>query len=256
MSRRSTSGPYLLSSPLHPGIVASRGPASGAVSHGRAARPAVLLPVPLRHVCLRSAGLKPFALDWCPSGHSRLLSRRILSRGVRPLPLHRCPAGSSRRVSGRGLSIDFQSVISTCCRPVPLGWFPPRCTRRGIAVYPDPAGRAYNNARAGVWQENGDPRVRNRCSGRETTSMSLQQPAQHVASPGGLPPRRSLHPPHSHRRRRPLPSACVCERCCHAQLVGPHHVTHTRTTSAGSSHGGPTGRGVVRQVHWLTAAPF
>ena len=149
-SRRSTSGPYMLSSPLHPGIAASRGPASGVVSHGAAARPAVLLPVLMRHVCLRSASLKPFALDWCPSGHSRLLSRRILSRGVRPLPLHRCPAGSSRRVSGRGLSIDFQSVISTCCGPVPLGWFPPRCAHRGVAVYPDPAGRAYSNARAGV----------------------------------------------------------------------------------------------------------
>ena len=30
----------------------------------------------------------------------------------------------------------------------------------------------------------------------------------------------------------------------------------TRTKLAGSSHGGPTGRGVVRQAHWLTAAPF
>ena len=149
-SRGSTSGPYLLSSPLRPGIAASRGPASGVVSHGRAARPAVLLPVPLRHVCLRSAGLKLFALDWCPSGHSRLLSRRILSCGVRPFTLHRCPEGSSRLVSGRPLSIDLRSVISTCCRPVPLGWFPHRCTRRGVAVYPDPAGRAYSNARAGV----------------------------------------------------------------------------------------------------------
>ena len=128
-SRGSTSGPYLLSSPLRPGIAASRGPASGVVSHGRAARPAVLLPVPLRHVCLRSAGFKPFALDWCPSGHSRLISRRILSRGVRPFPVHRCPAGSSRLVSGRPLSIDLRSVISTCCRPVPLGCFPPRCIR-------------------------------------------------------------------------------------------------------------------------------
>jgi hypothetical protein len=128
-SRGSTSGPYLLSSPLRPGIAASRGPASGVVSHGRAARPAVLLPVPLRHVCLRSAGFKPFALDWCPSGHSRLISRRILSRGVRPFPVHRCPAGSSRLVSGRCLSIDLGSVISTCCRPVPLGCFPPRCIR-------------------------------------------------------------------------------------------------------------------------------
>ena len=149
-SRGSTSGPYLLSSRLRPGIAASRGPASGVVSHGPAARPAVLLPVPLRHVCLRSAGLKQFPLDWCPSGHSRLISRRILSRGVRPFPVHRCPAGSSRLVSGRPLSIDLRSVISTCCRPVPLGCFPPRCIRGGVAVYPDPAGRAYSNARAGV----------------------------------------------------------------------------------------------------------
>ena len=29
----------------------------------------------------------------------------------------------------------------------------------------------------------------------------------------------------------------------------------TRTKLAGSSHGGPTGRGDVRQAHWLTAAP-
>ena len=128
-SRGSTSGPYLLSSHLRPGIPASRGPASGVVSHGPAARPAVLLPVPLRHVCLRSAGLKQFALDWCPSGHSRLPSRRILSRGVRPIPLHWCPAGSSRLASVRPLSIDLGSVISTCCRPVPLGCFPPRCIR-------------------------------------------------------------------------------------------------------------------------------
>ena len=149
-SRGSTSGPYLLSSPLRSGLAASRGPASGVVSHGAARCPAVLLPLPLRHVGLRSAGLKQFALDWCPYGHSRLRSRRILSRGVRPVPLHRCPAGSSRFVSDRRLSIHFRSVISTCCGPVPLGWFPPRCTRRGVAVYPDPVGRAYSNARAGV----------------------------------------------------------------------------------------------------------
>ena len=128
-SRGSTSGPYLLSSHLRPGIAASRGPASGVLSHGPAARPAVLLPVPLRHVCLRSAGLKQFSLDWCPSGHSRLIPRWILSRGVRPFPVHRCPAGSSRLVSGRCLSIDLRSVISTCYRPVPLGCFPPRCIR-------------------------------------------------------------------------------------------------------------------------------
>ena len=149
-SRISTSGSYLLSSPLRPGIAASRGPASGVVSHGPAACTAVLLPVPVRHVCLRSAGLKLFALDWRPSGHSRLLSRRILSCGVRPFPLHRCPEGSSRLVSGRPLSIDLRSVISTCCRPVPLACFPPRCIRGGVAVYPDPAGRPYSNARAGV----------------------------------------------------------------------------------------------------------
>ena len=86
-SRGSTSGPYLLSSHLRPRRAASRVLASVVVSHGPAARPAVLLPVPMRRVCLRSAGLKLFALDWCPSGHSRLLSRRILSHGVRPIPL-------------------------------------------------------------------------------------------------------------------------------------------------------------------------
>ena len=149
-SRGSTSGPYLLSSHLRPGIPASRGPASGVVSHCPAGRPGVLLPAPLRHVCLRSAGLKQFALDWCPSGHSRLLSRRILSRGVRPIPLHWCPAGSSRLASVRPLSSDFRSFNSTCCGPVPLVWFPPRCTRRGVALYLDPRGRAYSNTRAGV----------------------------------------------------------------------------------------------------------
>ena len=142
-SRGSTSGPYLLSSHLRPGRAASRGPASGVVSHGPAARPAVLLPVSVRHVGLRSAGLKLLALDWCPSGHSRLLSRRILSHGIRPIPLYQCPAGASRLVSLRPLSIDFRSVISTCRGSIPLGWFPPRCTSRGVAVYPDPAGRAY-----------------------------------------------------------------------------------------------------------------
>ena len=149
-SRGSTSGPYLLSSHLRPGIAASRGPASGVVSHGPAARPAVLLPVPLRHVCVRSADLKQFPLDWCPCGHSRLICRRILSRGVRPFPVHRCPAGSSRLVSSRPLPIELRSVISTCCGRVPLGWFPHRCTRGAVAVYPDPAGRPYSNARAGV----------------------------------------------------------------------------------------------------------
>ena len=59
-SRGSTSAPYLLSSHLRPGIAASRGPASGVVSHGPAARPAVLLPVPLRHVAL-------FYVHRCPS---------------------------------------------------------------------------------------------------------------------------------------------------------------------------------------------
>ena len=149
-SRRSTSGPYLLSSHLRPRRAGSRGPASVVVSHGHAARPTVRLPVPMRRVCLRSAGVELFALDWCPSGHSRLLSRRILSHGVRPIPLYQCAAGSCRLVSIRPLSIDFRSVISTCCGPVPLGWFPPRCTSRGVAGYPDPAGRAYSNARAGV----------------------------------------------------------------------------------------------------------
>ena len=138
-----TSGPYQLSNPLCQRIAGSRGPASGVVSHGPAARPAVLLPVSVRHVGLRSAGLKLFALDWCPSGHSRMLSRRILSHGIRPIPLYQCPAGASRLVSLRPLSIDFRSVISTCRRSIPLGWFPPRCTSRGVAVYPDPAGRAY-----------------------------------------------------------------------------------------------------------------
>ena len=149
-SRRSTSEHYLLSSHLRPRRAASRGPASVVVSHGHAARPTVRLPVPMRRVCLRSAGVELFALDWCPSGHSRLLSRRILSHGVRPIPLYQCAAGSCRLVSIRPLSIDFRSVISTCCGPVPLGWFPPRCTRRGVAVYPDPAGRACSYARAGV----------------------------------------------------------------------------------------------------------
>ena len=139
-----TSGPYQLSNHLCQRIAGSRGPASGVVSHGPAVRAAVLLQVPVRHVCLNHlASLKPFDLDWHQSSDSRLLSRRIISRGVRSLPLHRCAAGSTRLVSGRPLSIDFRSLISTCCGPVPLAWFPPRCTRRGVAVYPDPARRAY-----------------------------------------------------------------------------------------------------------------
>ena len=149
-SRGSTSGPYFLSRHLRPGIPASRGPASGVVSHCPAGRLHVLLPEPLRHVCLRSAGLKQFPLAWCPSGQSSLLSRRIISCGVRPIPLHWCPAGSSRLASVRPLSSDFRSFNSTCCGPVPLVWFPPRCTRRGVALYLDPRGRAYSNTRAGV----------------------------------------------------------------------------------------------------------
>ena len=126
-SRGSTSGPYLLSSHLRPGIPASRGPASGVVSHCPAGRPGVLLPAPLRHVCLRSAGLKQFALDWCPSGHSRLLSRRILSRGVRSLPIlsicvRRAPlalfrAGHSRLTSGRSSRLVAGPFLLAGSRP-------------------------------------------------------------------------------------------------------------------------------------------
>jgi len=35
-------------------------------------------------------------------------------------------------------------------------------------------------------------------------------------------------------------------------IMGPT----ARTKSSGSSHGGPTGRGVVRHAHWRSAAPF
>ena len=65
----------------------------------------------------------------------------FLSIGVRLVTLHRC-AGSSRRAAGRPVSIDFRSVMSTCLGRVPLGWFTHRFTRRGVAVHPDPAGRA------------------------------------------------------------------------------------------------------------------
>ena len=104
-----------------PGSLLHVAPLPVVVAHGPPARPAGILPVPLQHDCLIPTGERQFPLDWCPSGHSRLLSSRILSRGVRPLPLHRCPAGYSRLVSGRPISIDFRSVISTCFRPVRLG---------------------------------------------------------------------------------------------------------------------------------------
>ena len=152
---------------------------------------------------LRSTGYRPFPLDWCPSGHSRLLSSRILSRGGRPLPLHPCPAVSSRLVSGRPLSIDFRPYISTCFRPVPLGWSPPRCTRRRVAVYPHRQGentemlvlgyaRTMETLVHATAAVAGRPRV-SQCSGRPS-----------MLYPVGEPPRRSPHPPHNARRRRPF----------------------------------------------------
>ena len=122
---------------------------------------------------------------------------------VVPSIFNGCPAGSSRLVSGRPLSIDFRSVISTCLRPVPLGWSPPRCTRRRVAVYPHRQGEntvmlvlAYVrtmvtpvHATAAVA---GRPRV-SQCSGRPS-----------MLYPVGEPPRQSPHPPHNARRRLPF----------------------------------------------------
>ena len=123
------------------GVLAAQGG-----GHGPAARPAVLLPVPMRHVCLMSAALRLFHLHWYPSGRSGLVSCRILSLGVRPLPRHRCPVGSSRLVSGMSLSIDLRSIHldlfhtrssrlatgrfhSACIWPVALGCLPVGCSR-------------------------------------------------------------------------------------------------------------------------------
>jgi hypothetical protein len=61
-----------------PGSLLHVAPLPGVCTHGTAARPAVILAVPLRHDFLGSSGERPFPLDWRPSGHSRLLSSRIL----------------------------------------------------------------------------------------------------------------------------------------------------------------------------------
>ena len=92
-------------------------PLPGVVSHGPAARPAGLLPVPLRHDCLRSTGERQFPLDWCQSGHSRLLSSRIISRGVRPLPLAFFRAGPSRSTSGLSSRLVSGPFILASSRP-------------------------------------------------------------------------------------------------------------------------------------------
>ena len=101
-------------------------------SHGPAARPVIIL---------QSPGGKLVS--------DQQVKHSFLSIGVRLVTLHRC-AGSSRRAAGRPVSIDFRSVMSTCLGRVPLGWFTQRLTRRGVAVHPDPAGRAQSNSRAGV----------------------------------------------------------------------------------------------------------
>ena len=108
-SRRSTSGPYLLSSHLRPRRAGSRGPASVVVSHGPAARPTGLFPVPLRHDRLRSTGennflsigVSPVTLACFPVASSRVVSDRFLSTGVRPVRLALLRAGRSRLTCGR-----------------------------------------------------------------------------------------------------------------------------------------------------------
>ena len=83
-------------------LAGSRG---GGTCHGPAARPVVLLPVPMRHVSLISPALKLFHLHWYPSGRSGLqfpvgssplVSGRFLATGVRLLPLGLSSACPSR----------------------------------------------------------------------------------------------------------------------------------------------------------------
>ena len=116
-SRGSTSGPYLLSSPLRSGLAASRGPASGVVSHGAARCPAVLLPLPLRHVGLRLVSVRslspafpsdPFA--WCPTGSSPPVSGGLLSLCFGPAPLDSLPVGH----------LDLLRARSSCLVPAPV----------------------------------------------------------------------------------------------------------------------------------------
>ena len=59
---------------------------------------------------------------------------------------------------------------------------PAGCTRRGVAVYPDPWGRAYiSNAHVDVHGYE-DPRGRNRCYVQKTTGKHIQRPALDVLS--------------------------------------------------------------------------
>ena len=176
-------GISLLYSPLRPGIAASRGPASeGRVSRsccslrGHSPSPsAAWLSDQLDIDSFLSIGVRPVTLACFPVGSSRVVADRFLSTRVRPCLLALFRAGPSRLTSA--VHLDLFPARFSWLVPAPVH---PQ-TSCGISP---PAGREYRNARAGVCQDYGDPRARNRCSGRETTSKSMQRPAQHVVSCG------------------------------------------------------------------------
>ena len=104
--------------------------AGGGTCHGPAARPAVPLPVPMRHASIISLALKLFHLHWSPSGRSGLqfpvgssplVSGRFLATGVPLVALGLYPACPSRVTCGQ--------FIPTCFRPVPLALLPAGSTQ-------------------------------------------------------------------------------------------------------------------------------
>ena len=115
--------------------------AGGGTCHGPAARPAVLLPVPMRHVSIISLALKLFHLHWSPSGRSALqfpvgaspfVSGRFLATGVPVVALGLYPACPSRLTCGQSIPTWFSPVPhcvtdmfhSASIRSVALGRFP------------------------------------------------------------------------------------------------------------------------------------
>ena len=109
--------------------------------HGPAARPAVLLPVPMRHVSIISVALKLIDQHWSPSVHSALqfpvgaspfVSGRFLATGVPVVALGLYPACPSRLTCGQSIPTWFSPVPhcvtdmfhSASIRSVALGRFP------------------------------------------------------------------------------------------------------------------------------------
>jgi hypothetical protein len=101
----------------------------GGTCHEHAARPAVLLPVPTRHVSIISVALKLIDQHWSPSVHSALqfpvgaspfVSGRFLATGVVALGLYlACP---SRWTCGQSIPTWFSPV--GCSRPLPGRFIP------------------------------------------------------------------------------------------------------------------------------------